>query len=195
MLNKKGFTLIEMVVVLAVIAVLAAILTPSITRYIENARAHRAESDCKAIAAAIAKFNADVGEWPIWVSGMVTGYGDTSYDVLISSGEEVAQASGVTGWVQSGSTVDELDNQLNENTPAYDTAARRRKWSGPYLPDLSEDPWGNKYLVNVETLEPGGTKNAVFVLSAGQDEEISTLYSQNAKTAALSGDDIWCRIR
>src|SRR5205085_2716033 len=38
MKDSRGFTLIEMVVVLAVIAILAAILTPIVTSYIERAR-------------------------------------------------------------------------------------------------------------------------------------------------------------
>lgn len=35
--NKKGFTLIELIVVIAILAILAAILIPSITGYINSA--------------------------------------------------------------------------------------------------------------------------------------------------------------
>lgn len=196
MRNQKGFTLIEMVVVLAVIAVLSAILTPTITRYIANVRLRRAESDCRTIAAAITEFDSDVSEWPIWVSGTATGYNDDAYKVLVSPGDDVPDSSSsTTAWVTSGADVDSLSAQLNENTPVYPTTARRRKWSGPYVPDVTEDPWGNRYLVNVESLKPGTTKYAVFVLSAGPDEAIDTKYDQDPKTAALSGDDIWARIR
>ena len=50
--DSSGFTMIEMVVVLAVIAILAAILTPIITSYVERARINAATSDLKSIAAA-----------------------------------------------------------------------------------------------------------------------------------------------
>jgi general secretion pathway protein G len=197
--NKKGFTLIEMVVVLAVIAILGAILAPSVSRYIENARVHRAEADCKAIASAIAKFNSDTGEWPIWVSGTNTESNDTAYRVLESAlGEDATDASpevATTPWPITAGEIDELSDVLNENLAGYPTTGRRRAWKGPYLPDISEDPWGNKYLVNVETLKPGLTATAVFVLSAGPDETIDTDYDQDPKTAALGGDDIWARIR
>ncbi|HAO61442.1 MAG TPA: hypothetical protein DCQ90_05835 [Erysipelotrichaceae bacterium] len=36
-LNKKGFTLIELIVVIAILAILAAILIPSLTNYIKKA--------------------------------------------------------------------------------------------------------------------------------------------------------------
>ena len=190
MRSKKGFTLIEMVVVLAVIAILAAILTPTITRYIENARVRRAENDCRAIAGAIAKFNADVGEWPIWEVGTVTGYDDASYEVLYSPGD--APFDSTKGW---SADIDSLAAQLNNNSPGYLTTGRHRRWQGPYLPDLSEDPWGNQYQVNVASLAPGTTAQAIFVLSAGPNEYIETGYAQGIVTPVLSGDDIWCRIR
>lgn len=37
LLNKKGFTLIELIVVIAILAILAGILIPSITGYISQA--------------------------------------------------------------------------------------------------------------------------------------------------------------
>src|SRR5262245_8559272 len=45
--DAQGFTLMEMVVVLAVIAILAAILTPIINSYVERARLNGARSDVK----------------------------------------------------------------------------------------------------------------------------------------------------
>ena len=41
-MKSKGFTLIELAVVLAIIAVLAAVLTPMVTGYLDQARVARA---------------------------------------------------------------------------------------------------------------------------------------------------------
>lgn len=46
--NKKGFTLVELIVVIVIILVLAAVLVPSVLRYVEKAR----QASCKADAAA-----------------------------------------------------------------------------------------------------------------------------------------------
>ena len=39
--NKKGFSLVELIVVIAVLAVIAVLLVPTITKYVENSRAQK----------------------------------------------------------------------------------------------------------------------------------------------------------
>lgn len=43
-LNKKGFSMVEIIVIIAIMIVLLAILTPSILRYVENSRMQKDES-------------------------------------------------------------------------------------------------------------------------------------------------------
>ena len=64
MKRNGGFTLIEVIVVIAVVAILAAILTPSITRNIEDSKISRTKNEVQVIAAAIAGLYKDVGNWP-----------------------------------------------------------------------------------------------------------------------------------
>lgn len=46
---KKGFTLVELIVVIAIIAVLAAILIPILMNYLTNSRISSADSEAKGI--------------------------------------------------------------------------------------------------------------------------------------------------
>lgn len=47
--NKKGFTLVELIVVIAIIAILALILIPAITGYTERANKSAVESSARAL--------------------------------------------------------------------------------------------------------------------------------------------------
>src|SRR3990172_5080562 len=62
--GEKGFTLIEVVVVVAVIAILAAILTPYITKYIDDSKIAKAKNETQVIAAAVVNAMKDLGRWP-----------------------------------------------------------------------------------------------------------------------------------
>src|SRR5213082_3597639 len=67
-MRSKGFTLIELAVVIAIIAVLAAVLTPMVSGYLEQARVARAQADVRTIADAVKLYNRDTGRWPIYDS-------------------------------------------------------------------------------------------------------------------------------
>ena len=47
--NKKGFTLIEMIVVIAIIGVLAAILVPSMSGYISQAKESKKQANARTV--------------------------------------------------------------------------------------------------------------------------------------------------
>lgn len=49
MKNKKGFTLVELIVVIVIILVLAAVMVPSLMKYVEKAN----QANCKADAATV----------------------------------------------------------------------------------------------------------------------------------------------
>src|SRR5438105_13609867 len=95
-MKSKGFTLIELAVVLAIIAVLAAVLTPMVTGYLDQARTARAQADVRTIADAIKLFNRDTGRWPIYDSSTAYGTNTTPANDIGTSGG-TAPTTG-TGW-------------------------------------------------------------------------------------------------
>jgi prepilin-type N-terminal cleavage/methylation domain-containing protein len=200
----NGFTLIELTVVLAVIVTLALILTPSIANFINDANTARSRSDTQTLGAAVVQFYKDTGVFPQWSASQNGGAGTPAnkVDLLISPGNVPASAQ-QTLWITGKS--DTVTNQLIANAPGYSvrTATSGFGWNGPYLPGIGADAWGNRYMVNVGLLDAttgqqaagGGVKSAVWVLSAGPNGTIETLYTQPMTTAIIGGDDIYFRIQ
>lgn len=69
---KKGFTLVELLVVIAIIAILAAIIAPNAFKAIEKSKVSKIVGDCKTIANATLQHYADTGEWPRFDGAGVT---------------------------------------------------------------------------------------------------------------------------
>src|SRR5437867_9836500 len=67
--SKQGFTLIEMIGVLAVIAILASMLIPKIFESINSARVNNGAVSCNTVKASIADHYAKAGTLPVDASG------------------------------------------------------------------------------------------------------------------------------
>jgi prepilin-type N-terminal cleavage/methylation domain-containing protein len=67
LLNKKGFTLIELIVVIAIIAILAAILIPALLDYINAAQVSKNTSNARSL------FTAAMLEGATTPGGVITG--------------------------------------------------------------------------------------------------------------------------
>ena len=52
MKNKKGFTLVELIVVLVILAILAALLIPALTGYIDKANKEKVTAECRMVVMA-----------------------------------------------------------------------------------------------------------------------------------------------
>ena len=63
--RRRGFTLIEILVGVAILAILSAALTPLVIKYINDGRRARALSDSQTLGQAILAFNLDTGMWPV----------------------------------------------------------------------------------------------------------------------------------
>jgi general secretion pathway protein G len=61
---KKGFTLIELIVVIAIIAVLGAVIAPNAFKSIEKAKIAATVQDLNSIKTAAAAFFTDTSAWP-----------------------------------------------------------------------------------------------------------------------------------
>ncbi len=174
---SKGFTLVEVVVTLAVVAILSAIMIPLISNNIKSARVTKAGADAKSIMDAIVKFRHDLARWPVYNNSGV--YHNLLY------GEGIRNSS----W-ESANPKLSLHFSLVVRPTFYNPGPSRDgtpAWNGPYIAKVKQDSWGNAYLVNSQFF--GDENRRVWVISAGQDKTISTPF--NGLTDPPTGDDIY----
>ena len=118
---QKGFTLMELMVVIAIIILLAGIMVPNLAHRLERAKMTKAEADIASIEGAIAMYETDTGRYP-----------EDTHPTLLSI--EVL-AWRLTARDRNGN-VGLLENLIS-NDP---------NWHGPYLKGIEKDPWGNYYV-------------------------------------------------
>ncbi len=141
--SARGLSLVEATIILATVSILSAILAPTISGYIDQARIARAREDVRVIGDAINTFIDDNGEKVFLQDGVGAAAlnppanrrdnGGTSYRVnlLVSDGDVPTGAAGVTDvafWLQavSATFVQTLSDHLIENQPNDTTANRYR---------------------------------------------------------------------
>lgn len=68
--RQAGFTLLELLVVLAIIGLLAGLVAPRVIRYLGGARTQAAEVQLRSIAQALELYRLDVGRYPTQAEGL-----------------------------------------------------------------------------------------------------------------------------
>lgn len=220
MRNSKGFTLIEIIVAVALVAILSAAIAPSVLNNIAQGRVARAQSDVQAIAQGIMKFKSEVGVFPRLVFGASPDSSGASFDYLGSGGTiasfptmetDAKWAAGAvfTQEAVSAGSIEDITSHLIFGASRATTAdslyprVPAGKGDDPTVVGFRSgvissdplDPWGNSYMVNVAPLgEPG---QPVWVISAGPNGLLQTAVSDSGWFAAnnLEGDDIGFRIQ
>ena len=203
--TKKGFTLLEVTIVLSIITILGAILIPLVEKLINSSKIARAENDSVILASAMIAFYKDVGRWPN-TDGSESELIPDLY-ILYSPGSSGTASSTIykAWWKDHSSNPDAFENHLIRNAPGGQKVnlypeEGELSWRGPYLSEINPDPWGHHYSCNVRYTYfrgSGGREYAVFIWSAGPNGNADTPFFQNRYSlqTRLRGDDVGVRIR
>lgn len=84
---RRAFTIVELMMVVAIIGVLLGIVTSAASSSIKRARVHKANTVCTLVEQGLATYYAQYGKWPGSVGDAIKngGYADQEYVVLETS--------------------------------------------------------------------------------------------------------------
>jgi len=214
-LGRRGFTLVELVFVIAIIVVLAGILIPLALNKLGEADQARTDADLQGMASALTTFYTDNRHFPACnVSDCDPLNGTTNDLKLLVFKTDISDVATTdippmdsavtcsvdwdvaTNLVTSNEDQNNAFNHLIINNPNGDaiiggSGADYRKWKGPYIGKVGKDPYGNHYVAHIGAIEKNGTKINLtgsgygWVLSAGIDGVFQTC----PESTSLAGDD------
>ena len=113
--GEKGFTLVEILIVIAILGILAAVIVPNLSRFLGTGTLESANTEARSVKAAALAYYTNSGTFPDtsddlsgYYDGALKGYYDFSSSGLITSAE-------ASGWGESISW--DLSGQVWVNTP------------------------------------------------------------------------------
>ena len=192
---RGGFTLIELILVVAVVAILAAILVPTVFSILDDSAITKGKADVKAIAGALVKFRDDTGVFPTRDADVANGEVNLLYSGTVAP--LIAAFSPSPGAAFDCTTAANCDTFqfpfiTNAGTNAYSTSGKKF-WRGPYLSENATDEFDTPYIVYVRRLRLAGgvTTERSWIVFAGPNKA----YETTPGSTSAQGDDFVFLIR
>ncbi len=161
--SKKAFTLIELLIVIAILGILMSLLFPAVNSAIDSARKAQAKNDVTQIATAIVAYETEYGRLPVAT--------ESASDV---NSDLVNILTGATGNTNNPRKIAFLEVQAAKKGKSGTNS------SGDFL-----DPWGGRYKVIVDanndnTISSAGTSPGA--VASGLRKKVAVWNDVNTQT-------------
>ncbi|RJP72171.1 MAG: prepilin-type N-terminal cleavage/methylation domain-containing protein [Candidatus Abyssobacteria bacterium SURF_17] len=165
--DMRGFTLTELLVVVAIIVLLTSIVVPNLAGRLTLARMHAAEDQIAELETALAAYHADFGTYP----GDVFPTEDKNNNGVLDQGEDIGvdiDGNGDIDYAKATGTPPVGNNRLDRgdgvvNIDDLEWALRTTAKNGPYLDSIPLDPWGNRFVYYAPLTRPTNTADYLYI--------------------------------
>jgi prepilin-type N-terminal cleavage/methylation domain-containing protein len=201
--HPPGFTLVELLTVIAIIAILMGLLFPAIGIVKDQARKAEAKTACAGIVAAVKAYNTEYGKYPVGDNtatgdlkqGGNTGNNDKLFMIL-----RAKDGTGNAGHIYNPRRIGFFEGKSVSNPTAPKGGFAETGGSG--IVGAFYDPWGGQYGVVIDAdynnevvvpytdfaTTPPQTGCAAY--SMGKDGKLGTAGDSKYKTGGSPSDDI-----
>ena len=181
-MNKKSFTLLELLAVIAIIGIVAAMLLPATHKAIQKAKESRAKAEMALLATTIMEVYSEVGYY-------------VRLEDIAKPDLPTYPTTTINNWTKDDYTDGKDDNEVT------DTEAQAL-WAGPYTTHKNfvvttvptqkgkrpTDPWGQEYRMFWSTnadIKPAGASGTMVIISAGSDKLLNNFGNASPATATI----------
>jgi len=141
MKKQQGFTLIELMIVVAIIGILAAIAIPAYQDYTIRAQVSEGLSLAGGAKAAVAEYTMDTGNWP--TDNTIAGIAAVATDI---SGKYVTSVTVTTGNIAVLYTTADAHDILSANTATLNLSPLTSAGSVQWVCESTDGSIENKHL-------------------------------------------------